>query len=122
MKLRILGNSIRLRLTQSEVRKLLQAGSVSETTQFGPNNLLTYELTLSPGIDFMVNFYAGKIFVGLPKSIGEPWANGSSISLQHHIQTDTESTLSILIEKDFKCKTERVGENEDDMFPNPDEC
>ena len=35
MKLRIRGNSIRLRLTQSEVRRLAEVGSVEEWTDFG---------------------------------------------------------------------------------------
>ncbi len=120
MKLRILGNSIRLRLTQTEVSNLARLGRISETTQFGPDNFLEYELIMTPESTLMVSFQQGKILVALPKIIGKPWAEGSAISLQRFIRFDEKSELSVLIEKDFKCKTDRVGENEDDMFPNPD--
>ena len=120
MKLRILGNSIRLRLTQTEVLNLHTLGSVREITQFAPNNFLEYELSFTDSTDFMVTFHAGKILVTLPESIGKPWAKGSEISIRKIIKTTNDNDLSVLIEKDFKCKTERVGENEEDMFPNPD--
>jgi len=120
MKLRILGNSIRLRLTQTEVSNLHTIGLVRASTQFAPDNFLEYELSLTDSSDFMVTFRAGKISVALPKSIGIPWAKGSEISIRQTIKMEAVNDLSLLIEKDFKCKTERVGENEDDMFPNPD--
>ena len=120
MKLRILGNSIRLRLTQTEVSDLARLGKVSETTQFGPDNLLVYELMLTTNEELLVSFQDGKISVALPTTIGQPWANSSEISLRKEIHSAEGNHLSVLIEKDFKCKTKRVGENEDDMFPNPD--
>jgi len=120
MKLRILGNSIRLRLTQTEVLKLHTVGNVCESTQFGPNNFFEYELTLTDNSDLMVTFHNRKISVALPKSIGEPWSKGAKISIRQIIRMEGGNDLSVLIEKDFKCKTERIGENEDDMFPNPD--
>ena len=119
MKLRILGNSIRLRLTQTEVVNLYKLGFVRASTQFGPNNFLEYELSLSDNSEFIVTFRNGIISVALPESIGKPWCKGAEISIRHQIRMDRNTNLSILIEKDFKCKTERVGENEDDMFPNP---
>lgn len=121
MKIRILGNSIRLRLTQTEVQLLAQSEKVSESTRFGPDNFFGYELVLTTEAEIKVNFQQGKISVALPETIGRAWANGAAISLRENISTGTNSQLSVLIEKDFKCKTERVGENEDDMFPNP-EC
>ena len=120
MKLRILGNSIRLRLTQTEVNDLAVAGKISETTRFGPDNFLKYELSVTTDPELTVSFQEGKISVLLPETIGKPWATESVVSLQRFIRTAEKSELSVLIEKDFKCKTERAGENEDDMFPNPD--
>ena len=121
MKLRILGNSIRLRLTQTEVQNLAKGQTVDEVTQFAPNSSLEYELMITNTPDIQVTFQSGKITIELPKSIGTSWAEGSEISLRKNIQVEEETILTVLIEKDFKCKTERVGENEEDMFPNP-EC
>ncbi len=121
MKLRILGNSVRLRLTQIEVQDLAEGQTVREITHFGLDNLLEYKLMMTDTPGIQANFQGGKITIELPKNIGSPWAKGSEISLRENIQIKEDMALSILIEKDFKCKTERVGENEDDMFPNP-EC
>ena len=120
MKLRILGNSIRWRLTQTEVRNLAKGKTISETTQFGLSSFLEYKLSPANTPDIQVNFQRGNITVQLPKDICIPWAKGTEISLRKNIHIEGEVILSVLIEKDFKCKTERVGENEDDMFPNPD--
>lgn len=121
MKLRILGNSIRLRLTQTEVRKLGEGQTISETTQFGPNNYLEYKLRGVDIADIQAHFQNGEITIELPKNISNPWAKGTEISLRKNIEIEGETTLSVLVEKDFKCKTDRVEEDEEDMFPNP-EC
>jgi len=120
MKLRILGNSIRLRLTQTEVTNLANGQKVVERTYFGPNNFLEYELSITNTPNLVVNFQDGQISIALPKTMGESWATGSEISLRERIRSNEKMDLLVLIEKDFKCKTKRVGENEDDMFPNPD--
>ena len=44
MKLRIKGDSLRLRLTQGEVRELAQRGVVSDQVRFGPGAHLTYRI------------------------------------------------------------------------------
>jgi len=49
------------------------------------------------------------------------WATTDLVGLEHQIQLKGEEKLAILIEKDFKCLQERPGEDEEDMFPNPDE-
>jgi len=120
MKLRILGNSIRLRLTKSEVSKLAIGETVYERTYFGPNNHLEYALSIKNIPNLKVDFQNGKISLTIPKAAGDIWATGEDISLKYQFPSDQETELSVLIEKDFKCKTERVGENEDDMYPNPD--
>ncbi|WP_375587860.1 DUF7009 family protein [Flagellimonas aurea] len=49
MKIRIKGNSIRFRLTQSEVKQLSETGSIIETTEFGPSKF-QYQAKLMPSI------------------------------------------------------------------------
>lgn len=44
MKLRILGNSIRIRLTRPEVEALAGAGHVEETTELGATEHLIYRV------------------------------------------------------------------------------
>ena len=44
MKLRLQGNSVRLRLTRSEVERLRETGLVEESIEFGSGELLVYRL------------------------------------------------------------------------------
>src|SRR5690349_11573414 len=46
MKLRIKGSSLRLRLTQGEVRQLEAQGEVAEQVEFGAGAKLTYRLRI----------------------------------------------------------------------------
>ena len=48
MKLRLQGNSVRLRLTRSEVERLREAGLVEESVDFGAGEALTYRLHSTP--------------------------------------------------------------------------
>ena len=48
MKLRIQGNSLRLRLTRTEVTQLHDSGHVESSIQFAPGRSLTYALEGSP--------------------------------------------------------------------------
>ena len=44
MKLRLRGNSLRLRLSQTDLRAFLETGAVRETTAFGGDSAVTYAL------------------------------------------------------------------------------
>jgi hypothetical protein len=44
MKLRLQGNSVRLRLTRSEVERLRETGLVEESIEFGSGESLVYRL------------------------------------------------------------------------------
>ena len=46
------------------------------------------------------------------------WVNTELVGMDNH--SDNDEKLKILIEKDFACLTERVGEDESDMFPHPE--
>ncbi len=117
MKLRIRDNSIRLRLTKSEVNEFAEKGLVGSKTEFNNNNILIYMLKSSDLIkEIQANFDNGRIEVVVPKAIAENWTNTNEVGFS------TESdTLRILVEKDFACLTERPNEDESDNFPHPQE-
>lgn len=116
MKIRIKGNSVRLRLTQSEVDRVKTEGEVSEKTEFG-SGLFIYRLVLKPTEELDADFIGGRIVVTMPEETGIAWAIGDEVG----IEGTTENGVSILIEKDFQCLTERAHEDESDLFPNPNE-
>lgn len=118
MKLRIKGNSIRLRLTQTDVSKFITDGKLVETVEFGNDSetKFSYELLVSETAENVrAAFNNGTISVLVPKNTAEDWANGESVG----IAGDENSKLKILIEKDFACLAPRLGEDESDNFPHP---
>ncbi|MGZ3651319.1 MAG: DUF7009 family protein [Bdellovibrionota bacterium] len=117
MKLRIRGDSIRLRLTRTEVAAVAQGQIVQEFTSFPGGIRFAYCLEPQPlaaGIE--ASFRDGRIAVTVPLAQAIAWAEGESVALQNSAEE-----LSILIEKDFACLKPRAFEKEDesDMFPNP---
>lgn len=117
MKLRIQGDSIRLRLTQSEVAAVGQGGAVVETTHF-PNGLrMGYSLCSSDVSAMSVDFRDQTITIALPNSMAQRWAGSNEVSLRESVTTDA-GTLALLVEKDFECLEPRAGQDSD-AFPNP---
>ncbi len=121
MKIRIQGNSIRLRLSQSEVVTFSGRKLVQDSTQFGPTpeETLIYSLEMAaikePGAAYSPNHI--KVFV--PENIAQAWANSDEVSIIYDSPLGNGAMLKILVEKDFQCRTTRPGEDESDNFPNP---
>ncbi|MFK7983205.1 MAG: hypothetical protein AB8G86_24710 [Saprospiraceae bacterium] len=122
MKLRIKGNSVRLRLTQSEVQQLATEGKVTEILKFGPTAFrqLNYTVQKSDSTFIGASYNLNEITVMLPTSIADDWVHSDKISLEQTINAEGEEIL-ILIEKDFKCLKARPNEEERDMYPHPAE-
>lgn len=117
MKIRFKGNSIRLRLTQSEVKKWAADGVIKEVTNFGNKNSLGYQLMMSEESQISASFNDDIISIDIPFTIAQEWCEGDQIAMESSIAND--GILHILIEKDFACLTPRAGEDESDMYPNP---
>jgi hypothetical protein len=114
MKLRIQGNSIRFRLTRSEVARFSEDGLVAETTDFGAGHRLTYRLRKEAGgVDVRAELADGVITVSAPARIVERWATSDEVGI-----ATRGDVLRIDIEKDFRCLTRRE-EDEADAYPHP---
>jgi len=122
MKLRIRDNSIRLRLTQSEVAKIRTDGIVGGKLVFAAGSRLIYCLESSPAcVDPAAQFDNCEMLVRLPESTVMQWADSEQVSIEAVQTIDDGSELKILVEKDFACLTPREGEDESDLFPHPEE-
>ncbi|MEL7251780.1 MAG: hypothetical protein AAFO03_25390 [Bacteroidota bacterium] len=120
MKLRILNNSLRLRLSQSEVRELADQHSVRATTHFPGGVTFSYAIRQTTGIDQPQATYSDQgITLLLPATMANDWANGNDISLRASSPLPDGNELTILVEKDFQCLTDRPHEDESDLFPHP---
>ena len=122
MKLRIKGNSIRLRLLRSEVERLCAADVVSEEVRFGTgtDQALKYSIAASDGVEEVsVQFSDNQILVLLPESVAMNWTSGDEVGIQAVIDVGNDCELSILIEKDFECVGRPDDPDKTDTFPNP---
>jgi hypothetical protein len=121
MKLRIRGDSMRLRLKRSEVDRLAAGISIVEETHF-PGAVLTYRLDVSENSSFSAAFDNGTLSLSLPKSKVLHWANTDDVSLFAEQKVSGSGSLSLLIEKDFKCLEpghHRDCADDEDTFPHP---
>lgn len=118
MKLRIKGNSIRLRLTRSEVSQFLKENNYSETTDFG-QQILKYSLIASESTsDLDVSFENNHIRVIIPFSQKMEWAADDKVGFTFTKEISKGKTIIIKVEKDFVCLDE-TEEDQSDNYPNP---
>jgi hypothetical protein len=121
MKLRIKGNSLRLRVAPSEVRQLLGDGTIREYVQLtaNPKDRLTYAVISSlSGATTTVAYQSGNITVSVPEIQLKNWARSEEVGVYAHVALGDDQGLFVVIEKDFACLDRSDGENED-TFPNP---
>ena len=118
MKLRIRGDSLRLRLTRTEVRTLRDEGRVVEATRFGPRVALEYALVCEAVDAPVARFLDRRIEVALPRERARAWAESDEVGIEAE-QALPEGALRLLIEKDFQCLAPREGEDDSDAFPHP---
>jgi hypothetical protein len=121
MKLRIRGDSIRLRLKRGEVDQIAAGTSIMEETHF-PDAALTCRLDVSEDRDVSANFDNGSLVVNVPTSKALDWASTDEVSLHAEQKLSGTGPLSLLIEKDFSCLEpghHRDSEDDEDTFPHP---
>src|SRR4051812_11293983 len=101
MKLRIKGNSIRLRLGPSEVLQLLLDGALEEATEFGPVHADRFSYALhatDESFDVIASFAGGRMMVRVPKDVIDRWATTGQVSIDALQRTGDGGDLRILIE------------------------
>ncbi|MFL6375191.1 MAG: DUF7009 family protein [Pyrinomonadaceae bacterium] len=125
MKLRIKGNSIRLRLLRSEVERFAADNFVSDELRFGTatDQALKYSLMTSDGIDVVTaQFSDNQILVLLPESIALDWTTTARVGVEGAQEISEGCDLMILVEKDFECVGRPDDPDRADAYENPDGC
>jgi hypothetical protein len=120
MKLRIKGNSLRLRISPSEMKQLLQSGRVEETIYFGVEDgaRLTYALEHSALAEAItVRYRPQEVTVLISSREARDWAEGPGVGL-YGTTVSGHGPLELSIEKDFACLDKEQAENAD-TFPHP---
>lgn len=118
MKIRIKGNSIRLRLSKSEVTKLDSAGYLEEKTSFATNTFI-YALKADANVtELSAAFDGSKMTVIIPLDMIKDWPANDTIGFKNTLQLTATDSLFILVEKDFICLDE-TSEDQSDNYENP---
>lgn len=115
MKIRIRGNSVRLRLTKTEVAELAQQKTVEEKTDFGGGNCLIYAISASFETSIVkAVFTNNRLEIFLPVDEARNWAKNDEVGISAE-----QKPLKILIEKDFNCLIPRNTQEDADTYPHP---
>lgn len=120
MKLRVRDNSIRLRLTQTEVELARTDGLVRGTVPLAGNSNFEYVLESSPAtVKPEAHMSNNVLTVRIPETEILSWSDSDEVSISATQLLDGGNELSILVEKDFACLAPREGEDESDMYAHP---
>ena len=121
MKLRIKGNSLRLRISRSEVTRLMENDCLEETIHFAPEAYARFTYALQqdrfvgrPTVQYTEN----RVAVLIPADQANAWGITDQVGIAENINLGNHRSLALLIEKDFAC-LDRSDEDNHDAFPNP---
>jgi hypothetical protein len=130
VKLRLQGNSVRLRLMRSEVVRILAGDRVEESIRFSPDPQATLHYSLSMDSTLAeqasVQYAAGSLTVLLSEHAVKLWAADDQVGIYTSLHTGIDpgpdtgdgAMLQLSVEKDFACLDRDEKENQD-TFKNP---
>ena len=120
MKLRIKHNTLRLRVSRSDLASLLATGRIESTIHFTgvAGEKCTYALetkqaTDVPGLEYRI----AEVTVILPTTQAKTWNDTDQVGIYVFRDLGMGERLELLIEKDFACLDLSDADNED-TFPN----
>jgi hypothetical protein len=100
MKLKIRGNSLRMRVSQTELAKLAATGKVEETVRFSSDRALRYAIEVRPTGAVTAAFSGEEILVTLPKPRLDLWLRPAEVSVEGSQPIGGGKILEIVLEKD----------------------
>jgi hypothetical protein len=122
MKLRLKGNSIRVRLDRRDIELLTDKGRVDDAVRFGPGLAFSYavEAGLAPRGRPTAHYTVGCLTIRIDPDDADEWLAGDRVGFDHQQPVD-RGVVRVLLEKDFACIDRPAGQEADDAyaFPNP---
>ncbi|HWA96969.1 MAG TPA: hypothetical protein VG713_00690 [Pirellulales bacterium] len=122
MKLRIRGNSVRLRLGRSDVARLLAERIVEESTRFDPagSQRLSYAIEAdTQTTEITASFAGSRLVIRIPAATVQAWGSSEQIGIEAEQSIGSGDALRILVEKDFECIDAPAFESQEDAYPHP---
>lgn len=100
MKLWIRGNSLRLRVSKTELARIAETGKAEDTVRFSSEHSLRYGIEVRPTGAVTATFSAAGIFVALPKPRLDLWLRPNEVSVEGSQPIGGGKVLEIALEKD----------------------
>lgn len=119
MKIRIKGNAVRFRLSKPEVDLFAAEGYLEEKTEFIKNTFTYAVQKLFDGKSLDASFTDQKLTLFVPSEIMHRWTTTDITGFNYDLPLGEGKTLSLLLEKDFKCADAEVSEDQSDYYDNP---
>ena len=119
MKIRINGNSVRIRLSRTEVDRFGKEGYLEDRTEFG-NAAFVYVLqTKKDGDSLSASFEGNTMTMFVPEKNKQEWTSTEKVGYDFNMPIGNGKTLYLLLEKDFKCIDNTMKEDQSDNYENP---
>ena len=118
MKIRIRGNSVRLRLSMSEVESFGKEAFLEDKTEF-VNGVLIYSLRSHADImELSADYKNNSLTVFMPLAMQKEWVSTDIVGFNNNMDIGNGKHLFLLVEKDWVCIDNAI-EDQSDNFPNP---
>ena len=122
MKIRIKGNSIRYRLTKTDIKNFEKNCFIEEKTEFLTGPSFHYRLEKKAGIaNLEASFSGNRINIFVPENIAAEWTTNDVVGFDNKIDIGDGKELFLLIEKDFVC-LDHTLEDQSDNYSNPNKA
>ena len=111
---------MRLRVSPSEVARLLATGRVEETIYFGPDDDAKLIYALEHGADaeaIKLRHHGHEVAIVIPTNEARAWADGEQVGI-YGTAGGGERQLELSVEKDLACLDKGEAENRD-TYPHP---
>jgi hypothetical protein len=121
MKLRIKDNTLRLRVSRSDLERLLASGRIDATIHFAPAQEAKWTYALEHRFEAVaasLEYKTTEIIIVLPSAQTQAWAESEQVGIYETYALGQNEFLNLLVEKDFACLDLSDADN-DDTFPNP---
>ena len=102
MKLRLEKETVKLRLSPVEIRKLKSEKVIVEKISITKENGFSYSIQLDDHIETCrMDFKDNSLEVSIPNTLADKWMNSNQVAIKETIETDSGETIVLVIEEDL---------------------
>lgn len=102
MKLRLEKETVRLRLSPDEIRKLKSENTIAEKISISKVNGFSYSIKISEHHETCsMDFRDNSLEVCIPDTLADKWLNSKQIAIKETVETDRGNIIVLVIEEDL---------------------